>query len=62
MSNETCTTSTEGEHNPNPIHEHTDGTWWFWDEVWCEEHGPYETKEACTVELDKYCKEVLGIK
>jgi len=23
------------------VHEHKDGTWWFWDENWSVEYGPY---------------------
>ena len=33
----------EGEHDPNPIHEHEDGTWWFFDELWSLENGPFTT-------------------
>lgn len=30
------------------VHRHADGTYWFYDECWHMEHGPYETfQEAC---------------
>lgn len=33
------------------VHYHRDDTWWFWDETWSTEHGPYISK----VEADKAC-------
>lgn len=35
-----------------PVHER-DGKFWFWDETWTDEYGPYETKEAA----DRGCLE-----
>lgn len=38
----------------NPIEQHEDGTWWFWDEVWVNLHGPFDTKEDCEETLQDY--------
>jgi hypothetical protein len=46
---------------PNPVHQHDDGTWWFCNEVWADESGPYSSKEAVEAALANYCKEVLGV-
>lgn len=27
------------------VHAHSDGTWWFWDEIWDDEYGPYSSRE-----------------
>ncbi len=37
----------------NPVHQNPDGKWYFWDEVWVEEYGPFESK----AEADKACAE-----
>lgn len=34
--------------------------WYFWNEVWADAYGPYETEEEAREELDRYCREVLG--
>lgn len=44
----------------NPVHKHSDGTWWFYAETWADEHGPYTTQQICKQELKRYCDEVLG--
>ncbi len=43
---------------PNPVHQHTDG-WYFYDESWKRETGPFPTKIACLEALVVYCKEEL---
>lgn len=43
----------------DPVHFH-EGKWWFWDEVWVDRMGPFETKEEARAEILRYCKEVLG--
>src|SRR5208282_2494614 len=45
----------EGEHDPNPIHEHEDGTWWFFDELWSLENGPFTTFDEAYNALAEYC-------
>ncbi len=39
---------------PDPIHLNADG-WYFWDEIWCDEHGPFATREECVENLITYC-------
>lgn len=39
----------------NPLHEHTDGTWWFYEETWAFENGPYLTYEDGYDALEGYC-------
>ncbi len=42
------------------IHEHADGTWWFWDETGnCEGCGPYPDRETASRKLDEYCRNCL---
>ncbi len=47
--------------NPEIIHQHEDGSWWFWDESWSNENGPFSTEDICQTALDEYCEKVLGI-
>lgn len=37
-----------------------DWKWYFWDESWSTQYGPYETEEEARAGLKKYCEEVLG--
>jgi len=37
-----------------------DGKWYFWNEVWTDLIGPYETQEDARAALKKYCVEELG--
>jgi hypothetical protein len=46
---------------PDPVHSHPDSTWWFYEETWADENGPYSTEEECRTMLLKYCREVLGV-
>lgn len=32
---------------PDPVHRNKDGKWYFWNETWPKEVGPYVTEEAC---------------
>lgn len=43
-----------------PVHPHRDGTWFFFDETWADEHGPYQTQEEAGAACKRYAKEVLG--
>ncbi len=29
----------------NPVHKNADGKWYFWNDIWGEEVGPFDTKE-----------------
>ena len=46
----------------NPLHEHKDGKWWFYDETWAFENGPYESFEDGSVALEAYCTTVLAFR
>jgi hypothetical protein len=46
----------------NPLHEHRDGKWWFYDETWALENGPYESFEDGSVALEAYCTTVLAVR
>lgn len=35
-----------------------DGKWFFWDETWANEHGPFETEVECREKLDQYCAQL----
>lgn len=48
-------------HDPNPIHQNEDGLWYFWDEVWANEYGPFNSLQECKDVLKRYCIEELGI-
>jgi hypothetical protein len=37
----------------DPVHEH-DAKWWFFDETWADEHGPYDTEKQAREELALY--------
>lgn len=50
--------STEG----NPLHEHKDGTWWFYEETWAFENGPFPTYEEANAALEAYCIVVLAVR
>lgn len=36
------------------IHKHSDETWWFWDETWCNEYGPYTSYEEVVLQCHEY--------
>jgi len=44
----------------NPIHQNEDGKWYFWDETWAFEEGPFNTKLEAENALDKYCRKLYG--
>lgn len=39
----------------NPLHEHADGTFWFYEETWAYENGPFPTYEEAYNALSEYC-------
>ena len=43
------------------VHQNKDNKWYFWDEDWAFEEGPFDTKEEAEEALKKYCKEYLGL-
>lgn len=38
----------------NPLHQHDDRTWWFYDETWANEHGPFDCEADAKVALKIY--------
>lgn len=42
-------------HNYDPVHQKQDGTWWFYDETWCYEYGPYGDERKARLEIARYC-------
>jgi len=44
----------------DPIHQNKDGKWYFWDETWAFEKGPFDSEQEARIALCKYGKEVLG--
>ena len=57
--NHDCTFDETAEPN-NPVHRHEDGTWWFYEETWADENGPYDTLELCNWALKEYVKVMQG--
>jgi len=44
----------------DPVFQKEDGTWWFWNETWSDEYGPYPTEEKARAILEEYCRTELG--
>lgn len=44
----------------DPVH-YENGVWYFWDETWTDRVGPFISQEEARQEMDRYCREVLGI-
>lgn len=40
----------------NPVHQNTDDKWYFWDEYWVFEKGPYDTEELANEACKEYGK------
>jgi len=38
------------------------GKWWFWDEVWCNALGPFDTEAQAKIGLEIYCEDLNGIR
>lgn len=41
-------------HPPDPVHRHIDGSWWFYDETWADEIGPYDHEDEAHLLLRLY--------
>lgn len=39
-----------------PVHQKEDGTWWFWDEVWSDRFGPYDSYEEAANGCQAYAR------
>jgi len=46
----------------NPLHQHKDESWWYYDETWTLEAGPFETYELGYAALVSYCEELQAVK
>ena len=46
---------------PKVIHKNLDGKWYYWDETWSFEEGPFDSEEIAKENLNSYCKEILDI-
>ena len=38
------------------VHMKEDRKWYFWDEIWSSEHGPYDSEEKARDVLRRYMK------
>lgn len=45
----------------NPVHMHLDGSWWYYDETWTTEFGPFPSSVLAEENCKLYAKEVLGL-
>jgi hypothetical protein len=45
----------------DPVHQNQDGKWYFWDEVWAYEYGPFDTEDGARKQLTEYCDKMLGL-
>lgn len=46
----------------NPLHQHKDDTWWFYEETWQLEQGPFDTYDEAFSALGQYCVELQSAK
>jgi hypothetical protein len=46
----------------NPMHQHEDNTWWFYEETWQLEQGPFDTHDDALTALGQYCIEFQAAK
>ena len=37
----------------NPVHKH-EGQWYFWNEVWADRIGPFDSEEIAEEKLNEY--------
>jgi hypothetical protein len=44
---------------PEVIHQNENGKWYWWDESWTVEMGPFDTKELAQEACNRYAKEIL---
>lgn len=45
-------------HDGKAVHRHSNDTWWFWDETWMSEYGPYPTEEEANQAVNRYAAEL----
>lgn len=44
----------------DPIHKNDNDKWYFWDEAWADEIGPYKSEEEARKKLKEYCDWLYG--
>lgn len=49
----------ENKRSEDPVH-CRDGVWYFWDETWSNEYGPFATAGAAQEAVNRYARLVLG--
>ena len=54
--NTACNYGRAASHNPTPTHQHEDGRWWFYDEIWGDERGPYPNQDDAMKACNEYAK------
>lgn len=45
-------------HDGKAVHRHGNDTWWFWDETWMSEYGPYYTQEEAIAAVERYAAQL----
>jgi hypothetical protein len=40
------------------VHQHSDGAWWFWDEIGVDEYGPYSSHSECRSGAEDYSRQL----
>lgn len=43
----------------DPIHQHADGTWWWYEETWTTESGPYPSRNDAADAVREHAKSLL---
>jgi len=46
------------ENGSGPVFQDDEG-WWFWNEIWADKYGPYETEEKARRALSEYVEKYL---
>ncbi len=41
------------------VHQHLDGSWWWYDETWTDETGPFMTKTSADADVKAYVEHCL---
>lgn len=44
----------------HPLHQHSDNSWWYYDNSWTFEYGPFSSMELAHAELVEYCAKALA--
>lgn len=44
----------------DPVHQNENNKWYFWDEVWAFEEGPYDTEREAREALGEYWQALIS--